>query len=82
MICTVAVYPPFPVVVSALFCYRCAQWKSNLYIAHVLRLADCRLYSLISSFKITVCARRVIPFDIIMASEIFWPPDLANYLPF
>ena len=24
----------------------------------------------------------MITFDIIMASEIVWPPDLANYLPF
>ena len=32
--------------------------------------------------KIPVCASRVVPFDIIIALEIVWPPDLANYIPF
>ena len=32
--------------------------------------------------RITVCASRVIPFEIIIASEIVWPPAIANYLPF
>ena len=52
------------------------------HFAHVLRSADCRLHSLMSSLKIPVCDSSVIPFDIIIASEIFCPPDLANYLPF
>ena len=56
--------------------------EKKLYFAHVLRLADCRLQSLMSSLKIPVCASRVIPFDIIIASEIVWPPDLAISLPF
>ena len=34
-----------------------------------------------SSLKIPVSAIRVIPFDIIIASEIVWYPDLVNYLP-
>ena len=80
--CTVVVYPPFPAVVTAIFCSRCARWKNNLYFAHVLRSADCCLHSLVSSLKIPVFASRVIYFDIIIASEIFWPPALANSLPF
>ena len=54
----------------------------TFYFAHVLRSEDCRLYSLMSTLKIPVCARKVIPFDIIRASDIFWPPALANSLPF
>ena len=44
--------------------------------------ADIRLHSLMSSLKIPVCSRRLIPFDIIMALEIVWTTALANYLPF
>ena len=68
-------------VVAALFCSQCARWENNLYIYHVLRSANCCLHSLVLSFKIPVCPRRVIPFDIIMALDIFWPPALANSLP-
>ena len=82
MFFTVAVYPTFPAVVTALFCSRRAQWKNNLYFTHVLRSADCRLHFLMSSLKIPVYARRVILFDIIMVSEIVWTPAPANYLPF
>ena len=64
------------------FCSLCARCKNDLYFSHVLRLVDCRLHSLMSSLKITVCTSRVIPFDIIIASEIVWPPDPANSLPF
>ena len=67
-------------------CYRSFLLLMHLvefyyYFAHVLRSADCRLHSFMSSLKINVCARRVIPFDIIMASEIVWPPTLENSLP-
>ena len=82
MFCTVTVHPPFPAVVTALFCSRCAQWEIYIYFAHVLRSVDCRLQSLMSSLKSLVCASRVIPFDIIIASDIVWPPALANSLPF
>ena len=43
---------------------------------------DCRLRSHMSSLKIPICAKRRIILDIIMASELFWPLTLANYLPF
>ena len=76
------VYSPFPAVVTALIFSQCAWWKNNLYLAHILRSVDCRIHSLISSLKITICGSRVIPFDIITVSEIFWPPALANYPPF
>ena len=56
--------------------------KIFFYFAHVLRSADCRLHSLMSSLKNPVYDSRVIPFDIIIASEIVWPPDLVNSLPF
>ena len=56
--------------------------KNNLYFAHVLRSADYHLHFLMSSLKIPVCARRVLVFDIIMESEIVWPPSLANDIPF
>ena len=82
MLWTIAVYPPFPVVVSALFCSRCSWWKTNFYFCHVLRSADCCLRSHMPSLKIPVCAKRVITLYIIMESEIFWPPALANSLPF
>ena len=74
--------PPFPAVVNALFCSWCAWWKNNLYFTHILRSADCCLHSLMSSLKITVCARRVIPFKIVIVSDIVWPTALANSLPF
>ena len=51
-----------------------------IYIAHVLRSADCRLQSLMESLKIPVCSSRGITFDIIIASEIVWPPALAGSL--
>ena len=82
IVCAVAVYPDFPAVVTNIFCYRCAWWKNNLYFAHVLRSGDFRLHSLMSSLKIPVCAIMAIPFDIIIASDIFWPPDIENSLPF
>ena len=56
--------------------------EKHLYFAHVLRSAGFCLHSLMSSLKISVCARRVIPFDIIMASEIVWIPAPVNSLPF
>ena len=56
--------------------------EKSLYFAHVLRSADCCLHSLMSSFKILVCASRVINFDIIIAPEIVWTPDTENSLPF
>ena len=54
----------------------------QLYLAHVLRSADCSLRSLISSLKIAVCVSRVIPFEIIIASEIVLPPNPADFPPF
>ena len=54
----------------------------TLYFVHVLRLADCCINSLMSSLKIPVCASRVIPFDIILASVIVYTPDLASSLHF
>ena len=59
-----------------------ALGEKNIYFAHVLRSADCRLHSLMSSLKIPVCDIRLIPFDTIIAPEIFWTPSLSNYLPF
>ena len=82
MFCTVAVYPHFSLVVTALFCSQCAWWENNLYFAQVFRLADFCLHSLMSSLKVPVCVSRVIPFDIIVALEIFWIFALANSLPF
>ena len=56
--------------------------ERNNYFAHVLRSAYCRIHSMMSSLRINVCAISVIPSDIIMALEIFWPPSLVNSLPF
>ena len=53
------------------FFSRCARWKNNSYFAHVLRSADCLLNSTMSSLKIPGWNSRVIPFEIIIASEVF-----------
>ena len=53
-----------------------------LFFSHVLWSVDCPLRSRMWSLKISVCARKVITFDIIMASDIVWPPALANSLQF
>ena len=79
---TVAMYLPFPAVVTALSVLSVHLVAKEFIFPHVLRSADFRLHSLTSSLKIPVCTSRVIPFDIIIASEIVCPPDLANYLPF
>ena len=56
--------------------------KNVLNVAHVLRLVVCRLHSLISSLKVEVYVKRVIPLENIIASEIVWPPARTNSLPF
>ena len=59
-----------------------ARWENNLYFLHLLRSEDCHLHFLMLSFKIPVYSRKVIPFDIIIALEIFCPPSLATPPPF
>ena len=59
-----------------------ALGENILYLIHALRSEDFHLHSLMSSLKITACARRVIPFDIIMALEIVWYPAIENSLPY
>ena len=80
--CTFVVYPPFLGVVTAILCFWCALRNNILKLSHVLSLADSRHHSQISSLKVAVCAKRVIHFYTIIASEIIFPPDLTNHLKF
>ena len=50
--------------------YMVGSMKNVLNVAHVLRLMVIRLYSLISSLKVAVCAKRVIHLDTIIELEI------------
>ena len=61
--------------------YALDEKKNNIFF-HVLRSADYCLHSRMTSLKITVCASRVIPFDIIIALDIVWTSDPENSLPF
>ena len=63
---TIAVYPPFPEVVTALLCSWCDQWNNRLYFSHVFWSVVWRLHSWMSSLKIPDCAKWVIPLEIIM----------------
>ena len=66
-----------------LFYDLCMLGGKYIYIfAHVLRSADCCLHYLMSSLKITVCASRLIPFEIIIVLDLVWPPALEKSLPF
>ena len=72
---------PFPDAVTSRCCSLWDWWK-NIECFPLLRLFDCQRHYLISLLKVVVCAKRVITFDTIMASEIVCPPDLTNEGPF
>ena len=74
--------PPFSCGCYRSFLLSVRLAKEKNYFAHVLRSADCCLHSRMSSLKNPVCAKRAISLDIIMALEIFWPPAIANSIPF
>ena len=76
------VVPPFSRGFYRSFLLSVRLVKNKLYLFHVLRSVNCCLHYQMLLLKIPVCAKRVIPFDIIMALDIVWPPYLANYLPF
>ena len=56
--------------------------KKTLKVSHVLSLVDNWCHYQMSSFKVSVCTKNVIPFDTITASEIVCPPDLETPAPF
>ena len=69
-------------VVKAIICYWWAKQKKVLNPAHVLRLVVCRLQYWMSSLKVAICAKSVIPLDTVIVLAIVCPPARANYKPF